>query len=281
MLLAIKDDGRVRVQYHTDEVLAQRCISRSRRLRASSACGHEEAKGLSCRGQVKLGGDNLKQLGDTSLCILEELGPRNPPCKVNLCHLTADLKHQLGRLLVDIRPGVLHPSRHGVGPLEKDAYAALLDIFETQDNLIAPPRLVVANGVRDEALLKTLEVKVSSIAKQLLPVRLVTDMNRIPAQEVQQLCKRLCAALGDRRREDRRWADEALAVEAREQVVGAREEGGEAEGEEVGRVPGVVEDLAGDLKLSVADADKDALFVELRDKLGHCAGLCQIGYNAD
>lgn len=83
---------------------------------------------------------------------------------------------------------------------------------------------------------------------------------------MQQLGKRVRGAALDGGRDDGRGAEQALAVEPREEVAaGGGEEGGEAEGEEVGRVAGGGEQVARDAELHAADGREDGFFVELGD----------------
>jgi len=131
------------------------------------------------------------------------------------------------------------------------------------------PSKVVGDLVGDEALFQSLEVEVTAIAQQGGAVSLASDLDRVPAQEVQDLSKGFGAAAGHRRREDGRGPEQAFSIKTRKEVVRAREEGGKAEGEEVGRVSVLAEELTRDLELSVTDGCEDGLFVKLRDKLRH------------
>ena len=83
---------------------------------------------------------------------------------------------------------------------------------------------------------------------------------------MQQLGKHGRAAALDRGRDDGGRAQQVLAVESREEVAaGGGEERGEAEGEEVGRVARVREEVARDAELGPADRREDGFFVELGD----------------
>lgn len=86
---------------------------------------------------------------------------------------------------------------------------------------------------------------------------------------MQELSECVGAALWNRWREDRGWADEAFAIKAGEEIVRAREERCEAEGEVVGRVAWVFEDFAGNLEFAMPNGDEYALLVELGDQFGY------------
>lgn len=244
-------------------------------MRSRAAGRHEQAEGLCGGVEVELGGDDLEELGHAGLGVLEELGPRAARREVDLGALASDLEDQLGGLRVDVGPRVVHPPANGLRALLRDADAALLHVLDAEDDFLAAALLVEADVVGDEALLQPLEVKVSRVPQQLLAVDVVANMDGISAQQLDQLGESIGAAVRNRGREDGRRTDEALALEAREEVVAAGEEGGKAEGEEVGRVARVFEDVAGDLELAVADGDEDAFFVELRDELGYCNRINQ------
>jgi hypothetical protein len=149
-----------------------------------------------------------------------------------------------------------------------DTDATLLYILQPQDNLVDEAQGVEADGMGDELLLYPLEVEISSVAEEFLAMVFVADIDGIPAQQPKQLSKGVGVAIRHRRREDGWRAYQPLAVEAGEEVVWLREEEGEAEGEVVGRVGRVVEDVARDLEFAMADGHEDALLVELRDELG-------------
>lgn len=125
--------------------------------------------------------------------------------------------------------------------------------------------------MRNQALLQPLEVEIPRILQQLLSMHLVAYMDGVSSEELDQIRKGVGAAVRDGGREDGGRTDEALALEAGEEVVGAGEEGGEAEGEEVGGVAGVAEDVAGDLEFAMADGDENALLVELRNEFRYCS----------
>lgn len=122
----------------------------------------------------------------------------------------------------------------------------------------------------NELLLYPFEVEISSVTKEFLAVVFVANIDRIPAQQPQQLGKGVSVAIRHRRREDRRRAYQAFAVETGEEVVWLREEEGKAEREVVWGVGRVVENVARDLEFAMADGHEDALLVELRDELGDC-----------
>lgn len=109
----------------------------------------------------------------------------------------------------------------------------------------------------DELLLEALEVEVSAVAEKLGAVALVADGDGVAAEEVQDLGEGVGGAVCDGGGQDGGRAEEAFTVEAREEVLWVREEDGKAEGEEVGGVARVCEDVAGDLELAVADGDED------------------------
>lgn len=129
--------------------------------------------------------------------------------------------------------------------------------------------------MRNQALLEALEVEVAAVAQERGAVLVGANLQRVAAQQVQQLGESLRAATGDRRRENGGRADETFAVEAREEVIaGVGEEDGKAEAEEVGRVARVAEEVARDLEFAVAYGHEDALLVELGDELGERVELC-------
>lgn len=144
----------------------------------------------------------------------------------------------------------------------------LLYIFQPQDNLVDEAQGIEADGMGDELLLYALEVEIPSVSEEFLAMVFVADIDGIPTQQPKQLGKGVGVAIRHRRRENRRRAYQALAVEAGEEVVWLGEEEGEAEREVVGRVGRVVEDVARDLEFAMADGHEDALLVELRDELG-------------
>lgn len=271
---------RILVNHDPHQVLAQRCVPRRGRLAPRPAGGHEQAEGLRCVREVKLRRHDLEQPRDPGARVAEELGPREPALlgrgEVDAGALAADLEDELGGAVVDVGAGVADPSggRLGGRGLEGDADAALEDVLEAEGDLVALAVLVVADVVGDDLLLEALEVEVAAVAEELLAVRLASDRDGVAAEEVDELGEDVGGAVRDGWREDGGGPDEALAVEAGEEVLGVGEEDGEAEGEEVGCVAGVGEDVAGDLELAVADGDEDGLLVELGDELRYCLCLC-------
>lgn len=87
---------------------------------------------------------------------------------------------------------------------------------------------------------------------------------------MEDLGKDVRAAALDGGGKDGGGPEEPLAVESGEEVARRGEEGGEAEGEEVGRVARVGEEVARDAELAPADGREDWFFVELRDEFGDC-----------
>jgi hypothetical protein len=124
--------------------------------------------------------------------------------------------------------------------------------------------------VRDELLLEAAEVEVATVAEELGAVRLVADVQRIAAQQMEELGEDVAGAIGDAGRDDSRRSEETVAVQSGEDFAWGGEEGAEAECEEIGRVAWTGEDVAGDLKGAVADLDDDFGFEELRDESGYC-----------
>lgn len=190
---------------------------------------------------------------------------------MNLGALAADFQHEFGRLVVNVRSRILNPSPYRIRALMRDTDPALLHILQPQHNLIPPPQLVKADTMRNQPLLQPLEVEIPRILQQLLSMHLVAHVNGVSSEELDQIRKGVGAAVRDGGGEDGGRTDEALALEAGEEVVGAGEEGGEAEGEEVGGVAGVAEDVARDLEFAMADGDEDALLVELRNEFRYCS----------
>lgn len=156
----------------------------------------------------------------------------------------------------------------------EDADAALLDVLQAESDFVVAADRVVRYGVREELLLQAFKVEVSGVAEEFAPVRLVADVDGIPAQQAQEVGKGVGVAVRHRGRQDGRRPDETLAVEAGEEVVWAGEEEGEAEGEVVWRVARVGKEVARDLEFSVPDGDEDAFFVKLRYELGDCLCVC-------
>lgn len=140
----------------------------------------------------------------------------------------------------------------------------LADVFQPDDNLRPVPFGVVADVMRNQLLLEAPEVEVPTVAEQLRPVLLVLDMQRIAAEKVQQLRKHLPGPVRYAGRDNRRWPQEALAIQPRENLGWGREKDGRAQGEEIRRVARPGEDVPGDLEMPVADLDEDLGFKELR-----------------
>lgn len=189
---------------------------------------------------------------------------------MDLGALAANFQHEFGRLIVNVGSRILNPSPYRIRTLLRDTDSTLLHILQPQHNLIPPPQLVKADTMRNQPLLQPLEVEIPRILQQLLSMHLVAHMNGVSSEELDQIRKGIGAAVGDGGGEDRGRTDEAFALEAGEEVVGTGEEGSETEGEEVGGVAGVAEDVAGDLEFAMADGDEDALFVELRNEFRYC-----------
>jgi hypothetical protein len=104
-------------------------------------------------------------------------------------------------------------------------------------------------------------------------VHFVADVQGVSSQQAEEVGECVGVAVGYRGRENGRGPDEALAIEAGEQVVRAGEEECVSEGEVVWGVARVGEDVARDLELAVADGDEDALLVELGYELGDWTAL--------
>lgn len=196
--------------------------------------------------------------------------------------LVADLEDELGRARVDVGARVGDPAGKGVGGggFRGDGDAAFEEVAEAEGDLVAAAGLVVGQGVGDEALLEAFEVEVAAVLQELGAVGLGADGDGVAAEKLEDLGKGVGAAVGDRGGDDGGRAEEALAVEAGEEVVGAGEEDGEAEGEEVGRVARAGEEVARDLELAVADRGEDGFLVELGDQPGEAVEL-GVGEEAD
>lgn len=132
--------------------------------------------------------------------------------------------------------------------------------------------------MRNQSLLKPLEIEIPTVAKQLGAMALVADVQRIPAEQMQQLGERLRTPPRDTRREYTRGPDQTLPLQSREQVrIGGtrvREKEGEAEGKEVGRVARVGEEVPRNLELAMADGHEQGFLVELGDEFGEGVELC-------
>ena len=66
--------------------------------------------------------------------------------------------------------------------------------------------------VRDELLLKAAEVEVATVAEELGAVRFVADVQRIAAQQMEELGEDVAGAIGDAGRDDSRGSEETVAV---------------------------------------------------------------------
>ena len=280
----VERDARLRVEHDAHEVLAQRGVAWGGRLAAGAALGHEKPQGLGGGGKVELGGDDLEEAGDAGARLVEELGADGARARAELqaSAFVADLEDELGGARVDVGARVRDPAGEGVrgGGLGADGDAALEEVAEAKSDLVAPAGLVVGDGVGDETLLEALEVEVAAVLEELGAVGLGADGDGVAAEELKDLGKGVGAAVGDRGGDDGGRAEEALAVETGEEVVGAGEEDGEAEGEEVGRVARAGEDVARDLELAVADGGEDGFLVELGYQLGEAVEL-GVGEEAD
>lgn len=74
--------------------------------------------------------------------------------------------------------------------------------------------------VGNELLLEALKVEVAAVAEEGLAVRLIADIDGVAAQEVEEVGEEIGGAVGDAGRLDGGWSDEAVAVEAREEIFG-------------------------------------------------------------
>lgn len=269
VLLAVENDGRLWGEGHAHEVPAQGRVTRCSRLGSGTPRSHEQAQRLGRRREIEFRGDDLEEARDAGLRIPEELGAGVRLWgEVNPGSLASDLEDQHGGVVVDKGPRVVDPTGDSIVRVAGDANAALLDALEAEGDLGALAGLVEGYAVGDESLLEALEVEVAGVAEELCAVVLVADGDGVAPEETEDLCKGVGAAVGDGAGDDGGWADESIAVEAGEEVVGAGEESGEAEGEEVGGVARVGEEVAGDLEFAVADGDEYALLVEAGDELG-------------
>ncbi|KAJ6441854.1 PAP2 superfamily protein [Purpureocillium lavendulum] len=279
--LSVERDGGLGLEGDTDAVLAQGRVARGGGLGAGAAGAHEQAERLRRRRQVELGGHHLEQLGDAGTRVAEELGTRRFAAArggdVQTRVVATNLEDEFVGGAVDERPHVVDPEEVLLaaasqvtaaavvfGAILDDADAALLDVLEAQDNLLALAQRIVADVVGDELLLEALEVEVAGVAEQLLAVRLVAYLERVSLQQMQQLGEDVGRAVGHRGRQDGGRADEPLAVEPGEHLVRVREEGGEAKREVVGAVGAGEQEGPRYLELAVANGGKDALIVELR-----------------
>jgi len=129
-------------------------------------------------------------------------------------------------------------------------------ILEPENNLLSPPERVIRNLMGDEALLEAAEVEVAAVAQEVGAVVLIHDVERVAAEQVEELGEDVGGAGGDGRGRDGGRAEEPCALQAGEDLAGRGEEGGEAEGEVVGGVAGGGEDVTRDLEVAVADLDE-------------------------
>jgi hypothetical protein len=86
----------------------------------------------------------------------------------------------------------------------------------------------------------------------------------IAAEDKEEVCEDVAGAMGHAGGYYGGRAEQAGAIEAREDLAGGGEEGGEAEGEEVWRVAGAGEDVAGNLEVAGTDLDEDVGLEDLR-----------------
>lgn len=119
-------------------------------------------------GEVELDGEDLEEPRDAGLGVPEELGARRGievvAGEVDLGGLASNLEDELGGLAVDEGAGVVYVCACGVVVGSRDAHAALLDVLESQGDLIFPPGLVEAEGAGYQALFEAAEVEVPRIA---------------------------------------------------------------------------------------------------------------------
>lgn len=106
-------------------------------------------------------------------------------------------------------------------------------------------------------------MEVFAVAQQLLAVFLIADVNRVTAEEMEELGEHVGGAARDLGGEDGGWSEESLAGEPGEHLVGGGEKDGKAKGEVVGRVAGRVEEVAIDPEGARADGNEDFGFKEL------------------
>lgn len=263
--LAVQGDVRVAFDADLDAVLAQRRVARAGGVGARTAAGHHHETQRCVGGEVHLVRDDLEQRADAGFRQAVQIGAHG--VEVEDGAFAADLEDEFVRGVVDEGPGVVHPAGGGGavrrGDVGDEGHARLADVFEAEDDLGSLPFEVVADLVRDEPLLQAPEVEVAAVAEQFGAVVLVLDVQRVAAQEVQELREDVRRSVGHGWWEDGGGAEEALAVETGEDFAGRGEEDGEAQGEEVGGVSWAGEDVAGDLEMSVSDLYKYLGFEQL------------------
>lgn len=97
-----------------------------------------------------------------------------------------------------------------------------------------------------------------------------TDFKWVAFEDVQEVGKCGCRSIGHRRGEQRRRSQEPTLSKPGKHVAWTAEEGGESEGEVVGRVAGSVEEITRDLELCVADSHIDGGCEKLCGESRHC-----------
>lgn len=182
--------------------------------------------------------------------------------KVNPRRISTNLEDQVRGILVHERTCIKDDAAFHSASIWKrrEPDTGWPDVLDPDEDFGALRERVEADLVRNEFLLQAAEVEVSTIAQELFSVILVADLQRVSAQEVQELGEDVCGSIWDAGRGDGWRAEEAVAIEAREYLRRGCEKGAEAEGEEVGAVAWTREDIAGDLEVAVADLDEDLGF---------------------
>lgn len=115
--------------------------------------------------------------------------------------------------------------------------------------------------VAEELLLQAFQVKVLAVAQKLGAVVLVFDVERIAAEQVEELGEDFGAPVRHRGWHDRWRPDEIFSVETREDLRGGSEENGKSQREVVRGVARIGEKPAWDLEVQAADRDEDVLLV--------------------
>lgn len=97
-------------------------------------------------------------------------------------------------------------------------------------------------------------------------MRFVSNIQRVPAKEMEELCKDLARAAGDAGWGDCWRSQETLTVQPGKYFQWRGEEGGKSQCEEIRRIPWAREDIARNLEVVTANSDEDLRLEELGDQ---------------
>ena len=217
------------------------------------------------RGQIHLIRHDLKQARYPGFDLAEKLSAH--AAKIDLRTFVANLDDEFVAGFVGEGAGIVDPAaeRRAVGRegSADKGDAGLFEIFDTEDDFRGVALGVVADVMEDEFLLEPAEVVVAGITDEVGAVVFVADMDGVATEHVEKVGEDVGGMVGDVCWFDRRWTEEAVAVEAGEDFARVGKEGGEVEGEVIWLVAWAREDVALDLEVSTANLDEDFGFEEL------------------